>query len=688
MEVITNHRFKQTWKWFRRFFRAVLVLSILAMAVIIGLLSYIKIQGPPPLHVPQTSVIYGNDNTIIGESHQGQNRYWVSLDEIAPEVIEATIAIEDRKFYEHHGFDFVRIGAAALANIQSGSFAQGASTITQQYARNLYLGHDKTWQRKINEALYALKLEVNYTKKEILEGYLNTIYYGHGAYGIEAAAHHYFNKSASELSLAEASLLAGIPKGPTYYSPLQHFDRAKGRQETILNAMVTTNFIGQEEAEQAKRQTFDFSEEHESQTAQTGAYFQDAVRQQLINELDIDPELIESGGLHIYTTLDADMQSKAEQWVKREIGDESELQTALVAIDPRNGDVRALVGGRDYQESPFNRATQAKRMPGSTFKPFLYYAALEQGFTPASTLKSEPTTFNYDDGRKEYSPGNFADNYADDFITMAQAIAFSDNIYAVKTNIFLGTEYLVETAERMGITSPLADIPSLALGTMPVGVLEIVNSYSPFANGGIKVEPRFIKKVVDQDGEVLYEQEPIMEQVLKPELAYVMTDLMTGMFDTSLNDYTSVTGQSIAHLINRPVAGKSGSTSTDSWMIGYTPQLVAGVWIGYDQGQSIHHSTEGQHAKKIWANFIEDALADQLKIPFRKPSDVTTVTVNPSNGLLATESCPVQREMSFITGTEPTEYCTEHIEDHNDAEPTDEEEEKEKFLDRIIKWFQ
>lgn len=666
-----------------------LLLAIIGMSFFLALLIYTKTEGPPPLQVSQTTRFYGADDSIIGEMHQGQNRYWVTLENIAPDLINATIAIEDRKFYKHIGFDYVRIGGAVLANIKSGSKAQGASTITQQYARNLYLGHDKTWSRKLNEALYALRLEANYTKEEILEGYLNTIYYGHGAYGIEAAAQYYFDKPAGELSLAEASLLAGIPKGPSYYSPYIDLERAKQRQRLILQAMKETGAITNSQMELALQEEFAFARDKEEQGLDTGAYFQDTVRQVLIEEYDIDPALLDQGGLQVFTTLDPKMQREAELWVEKELGDaHKELQTALVAIDPRNGDVKALIGGRNYRESPFNRATQARRSPGSTFKPFLYYAALEQGFTPSSTLLSEPTTFTYDEGRSYYSPSNFNDNYAHDFITLLQALAFSDNIFAVKTHLFLGIDQLVETAQQFGIESPLDEIPSLALGTKPVGVLEMVNSYASFANGGNRVEPRFIRKVLDQDGNVLIEQEPIVTPTFDPRLTFVMTDLMKAMFEGNLNAHTTVTGRSVAHLIDRPVAGKSGSTSTDSWMIGYTPQLVSGVWIGYDQGQRLNHTREGQYAKRIWANFMEHALKDDLKLTFQKPDGVTGVYINPQTGLLATDECPVQRLTYYVSGTEPTEYCTEHIAEEAPPESReDTEHEKERFLDRFIKWL-
>ncbi|MFC0471665.1 penicillin-binding protein 1A [Halalkalibacter kiskunsagensis] len=687
MEVVINRRVRRRRRLVRLFFRLLLLSLVLAAGSAVALLSYTKMQGPPPLNVAQTTIFYGVDNSPIGQHHQGENRHWVSLSAIDSDVIDATISIEDRRFYRHLGFDVNRIGGAVVANLRAGSMAQGASTLTQQYARNLYLSHDKTWKRKWNELLYALRLEMNYDKDQILEGYLNTVYYGHGAYGIEAAARHYFGKSANNLTLAEASMLSGIPKGPSYYSPLFDLERAKQRQAVVLQSMVTNGVLNQVEADEAHAEPLDFVYDELESPSTVGPYFQDAVERILAEDVGIDPALFEAGGLKVYTTLDPKMQKEAEYWVEREMPD-TNLQTALVAMDPRTGDVKALVGGKDYVESPFNRAIQSRRQPGSSFKPFLYYAALENGYTPASTLLSEPTTFQVDDGRDRWTPSNFNDNYANDFITLLQAMAFSDNIYAVKTHLYLGTDKAGELAQRVGVESPLGTRPSLALGTSNVGIAELARAYSAFANGGKKVEPRFIRKVVDADGDVLYESEPELLQVLDPKLAYITTDLMKGMFDPYLNAHTSVTGRSVAHLINRPVAGKSGSTDWDSWMVGYTPQLVTSVWVGYDSELKLNHATEGQHAKNIWANFTEHALKDQPALDFPKPEGIVEVKMNPANGLLATEDCPTHRVTYFVEGTEPTQECPKPAANGEEVEAIDEDShEKERFIDRFFKWF-
>ncbi|MFC7371589.1 transglycosylase domain-containing protein [Fictibacillus iocasae] len=637
-----------------------------------GLLLLAKLMGPPALLVPQTTVLHARDGSVIGEIHNsGQNRYWVPLKKIDKDIINATLSIEDKSFYDHIGFDFKRIAGAVLADIKAGSKVQGASTISQQYARNLFLTHDKTWRRKLQEAFYTLRLEMNYSKKEILEGYLNTIYYGHGAYGIQSAAHYYYGKNAENLTLAEASMLAGIPKGPSYYSPVAHYHRAKDRQAVILTAMKEDGHVNAKEKTIAKRTHLSFQRIKEEQKPKIAPYFQDAVLAVLKKEMKVNPETLRFGGLHIYTTLDAGMQQIAEEAMNGKIRGKEELQAALVAMDPRNGDVRAMIGGRDYSKSPFNRAVQAKRAPGSTFKPFLYYAALENGYTPSTSLKSEPTAFAMGDGNKDYEPQNFKDKYANDFITMSQAIAMSDNIYAVKTNLFLGPDKLVKSAKKFGIHSPLDKIPSLALGSKGVGVMEMTNAYNLFANGGEQVKPVFITKITDRDGAVLYEHEYEKKQVLNKENTFVLTDMLSGMFDDRLGTYTNVTGSSINQHITRPMAGKSGSTPADSWMIGFTPQLTTSVWVGYDKGEKLGKTDTG-YSKRVWVEFMENALYGEPAMSFKQPDGVKAVTVNPSNGKLATDSCPVTRVSYYVKDTEPTEYCDEH------GEGTNQEPEKEK----------
>ena len=654
----------------------VAVVSLLCTTVV---WAAVKIAGAPEVVVPQTTVYLADNLQPFGESHAAEKRYWVSLDEISPHLIDATIAVEDRQFYSHNGFDVKRIAGAIMKDVAARAKVQGASTITQQYARNLFLGSEKTWTRKAKEAFYTLRLEDHYSKSDILEGYLNTIYYGHGMYGIEAASHYYFHKNARDLTLTEASILAGIPKGPSLYSPIRSAENAKKRQHVVLLSMEATGAITKDQAEKAGNdfQETAFFGSLDTKDLAKAPYFLDAVNQELRSIFQGHEELIRNGGMTVYTTMNIDQQAKAEETVKAHIPDNSELQVALVAMNPKSGGVKALIGGTNYEKSAFNRATQSLRQPGSTIKPILYYTALEKGFTPSTTMRSEETTFSYDQGKSSYKPHNFRDHYANEAITMAQAIALSDNIYAVKTHLFLGQEELVKAVKRFGLTSKMNKVPSLALGTSGVKPIEMANAYNHFANGGKKVQPFFITKVVGRDGDTLYERKPKRKKALDTANAYVMTQMLTGVFDKKLDGYASVTGSSIIPKLSRPYAGKSGSTEYDSWMIGFTPQLTTGIWAGYDQSRKLETRYDKTTAKQIWAEFMETAHEGKPVAGFKQPKGVVGVEIDPATGLLANDDCPVKRMTYFKKGSEPREICPLHRhEDHDTHEQPGNEKEK------------
>lgn len=695
MEVVANKRLKRTWTCVKlALFLGFFLMSILALGAI-GLYSYAKIAGPPPLRVPETTVFYASNGNIIGQTkHGGQNRYWVPLNQISQPLINATIAVEDKRFYHNFGFDFRRIAAAASKDVLTLSKAEGASTITMQYARNLYLTQDKTWLRKIKEALYTVRLEVNYPKKTILEGYLNTIYYGHDSYGIQAASQYFFGKDANHLTLAEASMLAGIPNGPGYYSPYYNKKNAKRRQKTVLHAMVASGYISKKQAKTAAQQPLHLLNHHEDKnTIGIAPYFQKTVERILKNKLGITSKMIQSGGLRVYTTLHPKLQKTAEKQVAKYMPFASKVQVAMVAMNPQNGNVEALIGGRNFKKSPFNRAVQAYRQPGSSFKPFLYYAALKNGFTPSTELLSAPTTFRYNHGKSTYSPHNFGHYYAHGFITLMQALALSDNIYAVKTNMFLGPEKLVKTAKTAGITSPLAPIPSLALGTKPVSVLDMVRGYSAFANGGYRVTPHFITKVVDAQGKVIYKSKPDKKQVFDPRISFILDHMMTGTFDSNLNDYSTVTGSTVSKYLHRRVAGKSGTTSTDSWMMGFTPKLAAGVWTGYDKGKVLDPVTDMKFSKEIWGHFMKNALKGAPKHPFdHPPKGVIGAWVDPNTGKLATKGCSKRRFAYYLTGTEPTQYSQKCMQPHGQSKSNNKmqpqpEQHKKTWFQKLFHWF-
>lgn len=634
-------------KWLRRAAAALAVIAIL-MA---GLYLYLRSQALPVSKVSQTSQMLDIQGHIIDTFHAGENRRSVPLSDINHYVVDATLAIEDRRFYDHAGFDLKGMARAVVVNVQSMSAKQGASTLTQQLARNLYLSHERTWQRKLKEAIYTAQLEMNYSKDDILGMYLNQIYYGHGSYGIEAAAKMYFDKHASELSLAESAMLAGIPKGPKYYSPYLNMKNAKDRQWIILEAMKEGGSITEEQAEAAYGEILNFQPLGADQQEGFAPYFRDYIRYLAIEQIGIDSSMLNEGGITIYTTLDQEAQAAAEESIKEIMPAASEQQAALVAIDPRTGYIKAMVGGRDYAKNQYNRVFASTRQPGSSFKPFLYLTALQSGFmSPVTRFKSEPTVFSYDEGRKTYEPHNYGDKYANDYIDMRTAISGSDNIYAVNTIMTVGADKVIETARKLGIRSRMQPVPSLALGTFPASPFEMAAAYGVFANAGMRVEPVAILRIEDRKGNVLYEAKPTEEQAITAAEAYVMTNLLQSVFDDG------GTAHRVSATIKRPVAGKTGTTATDAWLVGYTPELAAAVWVGYDKDRKLTVA-EAHRAAPIFARFIEGTLSAVPPKYFRVPEGVVNVLIDPVSGKLAAATCPNRRFESFLAGTEPTEVC-------------------------------
>ncbi|PAD40512.1 transglycosylase domain-containing protein [Terribacillus sp. 7520-G] len=632
-----------------------------------GLLLICYLMGPPPMTNKWSTTFYANDDTILGEQYGNTPKRWVSLEEVSPHLIHATILAEDKNFYKHHGFAWKRIFAAALQDIRAGAKVEGGSTITQQYAKNLYLTNDKTWTRKFKEAIYSIRLEMFYSKEEILEGYLNTIYYGHGMYGIQAASDYYMDKDPGSLTAAEAALLAGIPKGPSYYSPFQNKELADERQEYIYGLMQEEGYITEPDTLPA----VSLSTEQERDTIRRAGYFQDYITAELADVLGMEEDEAVSAGYHVHTTMDPEQQLQLEMQIADTIPADTELEAGAIAMNPHSGAITAMVGGTNYKTSTYNRATTSKRMPGSAFKPFVYYTALKNGFTPMTQLKSEETTFKLPNGG-EYAPGNYHGYYANDDITMAEAIAMSDNIYAVKTNLIVGAEKVAADARKLGITSDLQAVPSLALGTSPVSVEEMGVAYSRIANGGKPIEGYTIEKIVDRNGKIIYShQQPKMKSSLDKKRLFVLTDLMTGMFDDSLSSYMRVTGAGIKDQLSRPYAGKSGTTATDSWMVGFSPDLVTAVWTGYDDNRPMEKVKELGYSKEIWAGFMEAAHEGVPIKAFRPPAGVRGVFVDPDSGLLATSYCEKRRFTYFVRGTEPKLYCHPDL-DENPLTPKQE----------------
>ena len=625
---------------------------------------YIKVTPKITINTANNITLYDDNN--IAYFMGNEQKEWTPLDEISPYVVNATIYTEDKNFYHHFGFDLFRILKALYSNIKTQTTSQGASTITQQYAKNLFLDFDKTWKRKWEEALYTLRIEANYSKDEILEGYLNTINYGHGKYGIENASKFYFNKSCSELTLAEASILAGIPKAPSIYSPIIDFDAAKERQLLVLNSLVKNNIITEQERDNAYQEELVLIGTNDTDNYDSIFYYRDAVLNELKSIPTIPNQYSEIGGLKIYTSFHVDLQKELDSIIKETFPEDSELETASVVMNPENGEVMALVGGRDYNHSSFNRAIFSKRQVGSTMKPYLYYSALENGFTSSTSFISERTTFPLENG-KTYSPKNYNDVYGEKAISMATAIAYSDNIYAVKTHLFLGTDNLINIAKRVGIPEELREVPSLPLGTSEINILHMAAGYSSFANQGYKVEGHFIRKVVDGNGNVLYEAKDDKNLVLNPSLVYILNNMLTATYDPLYIDYNYPTAISLNGKLTHPYALKSGTTDGDNWDIGFNKKVLCAVWVGYDDNTSLTKS-DYKYAQNIWYKTVESYEKDMdgNDVWYEKPSNVVGMFVEPISGKPLTSNDENSKLMYFLKGTEPkgTEPVFDEIENN------------------------
>ncbi len=624
---------------------------------------------------PVVSRVFDKDGELVGEFFI-QKRLPVALREIPEIMIEATIAFEDRKFYRHWGIDIIGIARAFLQNIKAGRTKQGASTITQQLARNLFLTQERTVVRKMKEALLAIQIERRYSKDEILTMYFNQIYYGNGAYGIEAAALSFFGKHSRELTLHEAALLAALPKSPIYYDPFKNPERALIRRNVVLNSMTETGVISKEVAERAKNAPLGLQSHID--VFKDAPYFVEEIRRRILERYG--ENMLYRNGLDIYTTLDKDMQKKAnvavEKWLVQTekmyrfkfVRDTIErdtsgnitkyIQGALVALEAETGAVRALVGGRDFEDSEFNRATQAKRQPGSAFKPFVYTACIENGFTPSDEVLDIPIVMV--SGGVEYSPANYDHKFTGP-ITLRKALALSRNLAAVRLIRYIGEQTVVEYAKRMGIKSKLKAVPSLALGACEVTPLEITAAFAVFPNLGVRVEPYFIERIVHRESDdLIHEHEVRKEEVITPAAAYVMIDLMSSVIDMGTAVGVRIEG------FGRPAAGKTGTTDnySDAWFIGFTPDLVCGVWVGFDTRKKITRGASGAtFAVPLWTRFMREALKGKPVKRFSVPKGVVSRSICNLSNKLANEYCTDVRKEIYIAGTEPREICDVHTKD-------------------------
>lgn len=626
---------------------------VIVIIFIMGSFFYIKTSPKLLINSANNIILYDNKGDSFFQG--SQKKEWVNLDNISDYLIKSTIYTEDKHFYQHFGFDFLRIGKALYTNIIHHNTNQGASTISQQYAKNLFLDFDKTWKRKWDEMWYTMRMEANYSKDEILEGYLNTINYGHGKYGIESASKFYFGKPAKDLDLAESSLLAAIPKAPSNYSPILHYDAAKKRQTIILKNLLHCHVISKEEMNDALSKEIDIIGKEEDYSLSGIHYYQDAVMEELKSIEQIPKNYSEVNGLKIYTTFDYHSQSALEKNILEVFGSENTLETASVIMDPNTGGVMALVGGRDYNVSSYNRATDSIRQVGSTMKPYLYYAALENGFTASSAFISEETSFPIEN-QGNYSPNNYNNKYGNKPISMATAIAYSENIYAVKTHMFLGFDALINVARRVGITEKLERVPSLPLGTNEINIIHMAAGYAAFANLGYKVEPHFITKVVDGNGNVIFKRNDSKELVLNPSLVFILNNLLTATYDPLYIDYNYPTAIGLSAKLKHTYALKSGTTSSDNWNIGYNKKIVCAVWVGHDDNQELTKK-DYKYAQNIWYKTVEDIevnLKDE-DVWYKQPKNVIGMLVEPISGKPVTDESKNTKLMYFLKGTEPKE---------------------------------
>lgn len=628
------------------------IIGFICLFGLFNLVGFLYAFITPKLDIRSANAFSVYDNKAVLVFQGNGNDSWVSLDDMNEEIVWATISTEDKNFYRHFGFDYPRIAKAMLVNISSFSIEQGASSITQQYAKNLFLDFEKSWGRKWKEMWLTFELEAHYSKDEILEGYLNTINYGHGMYGISNASRYYFNKDVKDLSLGEAAILAGIPNSPANYSPVDNYDLSKKRQKVVLDRMYNNGYISKEESVSAFNEKLVFKCDDFGNDLTSLIYYNDAVMNELSSLKGIPKSYLETGNIKIYTSLDLDAQKSLEAGLSKNSVDDN-TEVAKVMINPKDGGIMALIGGINYGKSQYNRVISSYRQPGSTVKPFLYYRALENGFTASSTFLSKDTSFNFD-GKKSYSPKNYGGIYANKEISMSAAIAYSDNVYAVKTHLFLGEDELYDTLKLAGITSKMEKSPSLALGTYEVNIMELAGAYSSLANGGFYVKPHLISKVVDKEGNVLYEYKvKEKEPIFNSDVTFIVSELLTSTYDSNLIDYTYPTCYSMIPSITKKYAIKTGSTDTDSWVVGYTPEVVFASWAGYDDNSDISSDVVSGN-KNSWITSMEKYFKGKDATWYSIPDDVVGVLVNPVTGSVVSESDKNKKILYYLKGTEPS----------------------------------
>jgi penicillin-binding protein 1A len=690
---------RRFWRARPRLARATLLLGLFGVAFGIGLaysswtLVCREAACPDPTQLDaftprQTSKLFAADGRFIAELGL-ERRTLVKLGEIPKPVQEAFIITEDKRFYEHAGIDWIRVFGAFAADVVHRNFAQGFSTLTMQLARNIFtekISREKTLTRKLKEAKVARQIEARYPKEKILELYLNQIYLGNGAYGVETAAQRYFGKTVRELNLAEAAMLAALPKGPERYNPRRFPDRAIQRRNTIIALMRNEGIVSDADARLAEAYPLRLARKAES--GELAPYFVEYVRRQLEQQFG---DKIYTDGLKVYTTLDVDMQQAAERNLEKQIKaieggkygafkhttlEEYEarnangendgaavpnspyLQGAVISMDPRTGAIRALVGGRDYDDSKFDRATQALRQPGSTFKPIVYADAIHNGRSPSYMLDDAPLTVPQFGG-SDWTPQNYDYKFMGP-IPLRQALYLSRNLAAIRLGMELGEQSVIDMARKFGITTPIPPYPSIHIGSADVYPIEMVAAYSAFATLGVRATPNAVVRVESAKGDLLWESNPERSETLSRSEAWLMVDMMK---DVVRRGSAASVWASGFHV---PAGGKTGTTNdgTDVWFIGYTPDLVTGIWMGFDRPQKIQSNAQGGRlAAPAWTAYMSEVYQRRPTPPdWPRPDAIVTREIDRTDGMLRSPFCPDSLVINefYIEGTEPVQECTLH----------------------------
>lgn len=666
-------------------FILILGVSILMRRVFSDLPSVDKLSEYTPL---LTTFVYDINGNVITE-YSVERRSFLTLDKIPLDLQNALIAMEDNDFFKHWGISVKGILRAVSRDILHRKVKQGGSTITQQLSKLIFLKPERTVSRKIKEIFIALQIEKNFSKQEILQMYFNQIYFGGGVYGVQTASKIYFGKDVENLTLSESALLIGIIPAPERYSPFVNPELARRRRNLVLLRMYEEKYITKEEYQKAKEEPL--PDKKSVIYASNAPYFTEYIRQQLEPKYGVD--MFWKGGLRIYTTLDLNMQKKAEEIFEKKLSEyeskntskdsqnssTSTLQGAFIAMESKTGAIKIMIGGRNYKESQFNRATQAKRQAGSTFKPFVWFCALMNGYTPATIINDSPMVF-YSDSKmnwhliedatdqatineaiepflenpefKIWMPSNFDGKFLGQ-ITLRKALEKSRNLSSVYLVNKLSPNSVIDVAYRAGIKSKLEPVPSIGLGTSLVSVMEMTSAFNTFANGGIQADPFAILKVTDNNGKVLEENFPKETEVFRPQEVYLLVNMMKGVVQRG-------TGKVVSRL-KRPIAGKTGTTqdSKDTWFIGFSPDITAGAWMGYDDFSKITMSdwTGGSTVAPWWTDIMEEVLKEYPVRDFTVPDKITFVSIDEDSGKIAGPKCKNKIMEAFISGTEPTEFC-------------------------------